>query len=115
MRILWGTSSPIQVRDKFLGIATKLRARGSYKIQVDNPQKFLTKLIGNNINIMDQQELLDDYFANEFQGKIKSTITCALNETQTELLGIEARLEEFAETVEPFFGNVFEDYGKFPG
>jgi len=111
MEILWGTSSPIQVRDKLLGIATKLRARGSYKIQVDNPQKFLTKLIGNNINIMEQQELLDDYFANEFQSKIKASITRALNETQTELLGIEARLEEFAETVEPFFGDVFVDYG----
>ena len=111
MEVLWGTSSPIQVRDKLLGIATKLRARGAYKIQVGNPQTFLTKLIGSNINIMDQQELLDDYFANEFQSKIKSSITRALNETQTELLGIEAHLEEFAETVEPFLGGAFEDYG----
>ncbi len=111
MEILWGTSSPIQVRDKILGIATKLKARGAYKIQVDNPQKFLTKLIGNNIDLMEQQELLDNYFANEFQGKIKSSITRALNETQTELLGIEAHLEEFAELVEPFFAEVFDDYG----
>jgi membrane protease subunit (stomatin/prohibitin family) len=111
MEILWGTTSPIQVRDKLLGIATKLRARGAYKIQVDNPQKFLTKLIGNNIDIMAQQELLDDYFVNEFQSKIKSSITRALNETQTELLGIEAHIDEFAETVEPFMVEVFEDYG----
>ena len=111
MEILWGTSSPIQVRDKLLGIATKLRARGSYKIQVDNPQKFLTKLVGNNINVVNQQELLDDYFANEFQSKVKSSITRALNETETELLGIEARLDEFSEVVEPFFGEVFDDYG----
>ena len=103
MEILWGTSSPIQVRDKLLGIATKLRARGAYKIQVGNPETFLTKLIGNNIDTMDQQELLDDYFANEFQSKIKSSITRALNETMTELLGIEARLDEFSEEVEPFF------------
>jgi len=99
------------VRDKLLGIATKIRARGAYKIQVDNPQKFLTKLIGNNINIMAQQELLDNYFTNEFQSKIKSSITRAINETQTELIGIEARLVEFAETVEPFFGEVVEEYG----
>lgn len=111
MEIKWGTSSPIQVRDKLLGIATKLLARGAYKIQIGNPQKFLTKLIGNNISSVMQQELLDDYFANEFQGKIKASITRALNETQTELLGIESRLEEFAETVEPFFGEVFDDYG----
>ena len=111
MEILWGTSSPIQVRDKLLGIATKLRARGAYKIQIGNPQKFLTKLVGNNINIVGQQELLDEYFANEFQSKIKSSITRALNETQTELLGIESRIDEFSETVEPFLGEVFEDYG----
>jgi len=111
MEILWGTTSPIQVRDKLLGIATKLRARGAYKIQVDNPQKFLTKLVGNNTGSIDQQTLLDEYFANEFQSKIKSSITRALNETQTELLGIEARIDEFAETVEPFLGEVFEDYG----
>ena len=111
MEILWGTSSPIQVRDKLLGIATKLRARGAYKIQIDNPQKFLTKLLGNNIPFEAQQELLDNYFANEFQGKIKASITRTLNETDTELLGIEARIEEFAEAVEPFLGEVFEDYG----
>jgi membrane protease subunit (stomatin/prohibitin family) len=111
MEILWGTISPIQVRDKLLGIATKLRARGAYKIQIDNPQKFLTKLLGNNIPFEGQQELLDNYFANEFQGKIKASITRALNETQTELLGIEARIDEFAEAVEPFLGEVFDDYG----
>ena len=111
MEILWGTSSPIQVRDKLLGIATKLRARGAYKIQIDNPQIFLTKLIGNNILSQSQQGLVDNYFANEFQSKIKSSITRTLNETQTELLGIEARLDEFAETVEPFFSEAFSEYG----
>ncbi len=111
MEILWGTASPIQVRDKLLGIATKLRARGAYKIQVDNPAIFLSKLVGNNISFEGQQEVLDDYFANEFQGKIKASITRALNETQTELLGIEARLEEFAEAVQPFLGEALNAYG----
>ena len=111
MEILWGTSSPIQVRDKFIGIATKLRARGSYRIQIENPQRFLTTLVGNTVNSVEQQELLDDYFANEFQGKIKSSITRALNETETELLGIEARIEEFAEVVAPFLSEAFELYG----
>ena len=109
--ILWGTTSPIQVRDKQLGIATKLRARGAYRILIDNSTKFLTKMIGNNVNAVDQQALFDDYFSNEFQSKIKASITRALNETETELIGIDARIEEFAETVEPFLGEVFEDYG----
>ena len=111
LEIKWGTTSPIQVRDKLLGIATKIRARGSYKIQVNNPQKFLTKLIGNNADMITSQNLLDDYFASEFQSKIKTSITRALNETQTELLGIEARILEFSEAVEPFFGEVLDEYG----
>jgi len=110
MEILWGTDSPIQVRDKFLGIATKLKARGAYKIQVGNPAIFLEKLIGNNVPVATQTDLTL-FFRNEFQSKIKSSITRALNETQTELYGIEARIEEFAETIEPFMDEVLKEYG----
>ena len=108
--ILWGTSSPIQVRDKLLGIATKIKARGSYKVQISNPSLFLDKLIGNNVPTQTQDEL-NKYFVNEFQSKIKSVITRALNETNTELLGIEARLDEFSETIEPFMQETLGDYG----
>ena len=55
--IRWGTDSPIQVRDKLLGIATKLKSRGSYKVQIENPAKFLEKLVGNNIIFQTQNEL----------------------------------------------------------
>lgn len=108
--ILWGTDSPIQVRDKLLGIATKLKSRGSYKVQVDNSVKFLEKLIGNNVSFQTQDEI-NKYFINEFQSKIKSVIARALNETNTELLGIDARLDEFSETIKPFMQDVLNDYG----
>ncbi len=110
MEIRWGTSSPIQVRDKLLGIATTLRGRGSYKVAIANPSKFLTKLVGNNVPPMVQEDL-DKYFVNEFQSKIKSVITRALNETPTELLGIEGRLDEFSETIMPFMQDILDDYG----
>ena len=110
IEIRWGTDSPIQVRDKLLGIATKLRCRGSYKIQIDNPVKFLEKLIGNNISFQLQEEL-NKYFINEFQSKIKSVIARALNESNTELLGIDARLDEFSEIIEPYMQEILEDYG----
>jgi membrane protease subunit (stomatin/prohibitin family) len=108
--ILWGTDSPIQVRDKMLGIATKLKARGAYKIQIDNPVKFLEKLIGNNVPFQLQDEL-SKYFINEFQSKIKSSITRAANESTQELLGIEARLDEFADAISPFMQETLSDYG----
>lgn len=108
--IRWGTDSPLQVRDKLLGIATKVRARGSYKVTVGDPGVFLTKLIGNNI-AFETQDGLNKYFASQFQGKIKATLTDALNKTDTELLGIEARLEEFADEVRPYFQRVLDEYG----
>lgn len=109
--ILWGTSTPIQVRDKLLGSATKIGARGAYKIQIDNPQKLLTKLMGSSIPIVGQQEFLDNYFANEFQGIIRAFLTRVLNETQNELLGIESRITEFAQVVEPLLNEAIEIYG----
>ena len=110
IEIRWGTDSPIQVRDKMLGIATKLRCRGSYKVAIENPVKFLEKLVGNNISCQ-LQEQLDDYFISEFQSKIKSIIARALNESNTELLGIDARLDEFSDTIQPYLQETLDNYG----
>lgn len=110
VEIRWGTDSPIQVRDKMLGIATKLRARGAYKVQISNPVKFLEKLIGNNVFYQTQEEL-NKYFINEFQSKIKSVIARAINESDTEILGIDSRLDELSDTIEPFMQEILDDYG----
>lgn len=109
--ILWGTSSPLQVRDKLLGIATKLKARGVYKIQISNPQVVLTKLLGSITQFEGQQDIIDEYFFKEFQGKIRECLTRAFNETQTELIGIEARLGELAGIVELVLAPVLDAYG----
>ena len=108
--ILWGTESPIQVRDKLLGIATKVKARGSYKVQIEDPNKFLSKLIGSNISCQTQKEL-NKYFINEFQSKIKSVIARGINESDTEVLGIDARLDEFSDKIQPFMQDILGGYG----
>lgn len=108
--IFWGTSSPIQVRDKLLGIATKVKARGSYKIEVENPVLFMEKLVGNNVPFQTQEDL-NRYFMNEFQMKIRSVLTQALNETEAELLGIEGRIKEFSGIIEPSIQEMLSDYG----
>ena len=100
VEIKWGTDSPIQVRDKVLGIATKLRARGSYKIQIDNAGKFLETLVGNNIQYQTQADL-NQYFISQFQSKIKSAIAKELMASEVEVLGIDSRLDEFSELIQP--------------
>lgn len=100
VEIKWGTDSPIQVRDKILGIATKLRARGMYKVQVDNSAKFLETVIGNNIQCATQDDL-NKFFISQFQSKIKSAVAKELCASETEVLGIDARLDEFSDLIKP--------------
>ncbi len=100
VEIKWGTDSPIQVRDRILGIATKLHARGSYKIQIENSAKFLETVIGNNIQCATQDDL-NKFFINQFQSKIKSAVAKQLGASETEVLGIDGRLDEFSELIQP--------------
>ncbi|MBR0132527.1 MAG: SPFH domain-containing protein [Lachnospiraceae bacterium] len=108
--IIWGTDSPIQVRDKVWGVRTDARVRGAYKVRINNPSKFLEKLIGNNIPYQFQDDL-NKYFRNEFQGKIKASVSKFLNSLEQELIGIDAYLDELSAKVEPFINEALEDYG----
>lgn len=108
--IRWGTETPIQVRDKVWGVRTDARVRGAYKVRIENPGKFLEKLIGNNIPFQFQEEL-DKYFASEFQGKIKAAVSKFLNALEQELIGIDAYMDELSEKIEPYIDEIVSDYG----
>lgn len=108
--IRWGTETPIQVRDKVWGVRTDARVRGAYKVRIENPAKFLEKLIGNNIPFQFQEEL-DKYFASEFQGKIKTAVSKFLNALEQELIGIDAYMDELSEKIEPYIDEIISEYG----
>ncbi len=108
--ILWGTDSPIQVRDKVWGIRTDARVRGAYKIRVSNPAVFLSKMIGNNVQMLYQSEM-DKYFQNELRGKVKSAVSKFLNSLEQELIGLDAYLDQLSESVEPYLNEILEEYG----
>jgi membrane protease subunit (stomatin/prohibitin family) len=110
MEILWGTSSPIQVRDPVMMIMTSVRARGAYKVRIDNGANFLTKLLGNNIPFALQDELTN-YFNNEFQQHIKSSIAKAMLNANKEILGICAEQNVLAQNIEPILQEILDDYG----
>lgn len=106
----WGTSSPIKVRDKILGIPTDLKANGAYKVRVSQFGKFIEKLVGNNITQMTPDDL-DNYFFNEFQSAIRTVIAQAIDDSQKELLGIDMRLKEISDLVKPYLQQIFDGYG----
>lgn len=110
MEIFWGTDSPIQVRDPVMMISTSVQARGSYKVQVDNPGKFLTKMVGNNVPFIMQGEL-NNYFINEFQQHIKSSLARAIRSANQEILGICAEQDILANQIHPILQEILDDYG----
>ena len=110
MELFWGTDSPIQVRDPRWGIATEIRARGSYSIQVSDAKKFVLKFVSNNSQIKTAEEF-SNKFRTVFMQKVKSLIPRAIQESNVEILGICSRQEEFAERLTPELNSAFEEYG----
>lgn len=111
--IEWGTMQPIRYGDPMLG-PVNIKAGGAYKVQISNPQKFLTKLIGNNIDY-ETQEGLYNYFANEFSMYISDSINKTLQLLQSqnykEVFHYVGNLVVFAKSVEPQIQSIFDDYG----
>ncbi len=110
LEIKWGTDSPIQLRDPVLKIATSIRARGAYKIQIVNGAEFLLKLLGNNINIFNQ-ESLNNYFINEFQQHIKSCLAETIISLNKEIIGINAEQNNIAHKIQSELQKILELYG----
>lgn len=110
MEITWGTDSPIVVRDKVVGVATKIRARGSYRVRIKNSKQLLTKLFGSNITECRQEEI-SRYFINEFQSKIKAALAGALYNENAELIRASEKLVEYSEKLQPEIQKILSDYG----
>lgn len=110
MEILWGTDSPIQVRDPIFSIMCDIRSRGAYKINISDSAKFLTKLIGNKIQFQTQEELTN-FFRSEFLMHIKSTLATAIKSKNEELIGINSRQAEIAAEISKIISTIFDDYG----
>lgn len=91
-------------------IATSVQARGSYKVQVDDPGKLLAKMVGNNVPFLMQGEL-NNYFINEFQQHIKSSLARAIRSSNQEIMGICAEQDTLATQIQPILQEILNDYG----
>lgn len=110
MEILWGTQTPIQVRDPVHRIFCSVQARGAYKVKVSDPSKFLKYMVGNNVQSVGQDDLRK-YFGSQMMMYIKSYITQFINSANAEILGICAYQIEIAIIITPFIGKTIEPYG----
>ena len=108
--MLWGTVTPINVRDKVHGIVTEVKARGAYRIVVDDGLKVLTTIVGGSYAGMNEEEM-DSYFENEFQGIIVASISQYLNTLTQEMIGIQAQIPLIQRDITPYIQNVISNYG----
>lgn len=99
----WGTPQPILFRDTDLGMV-RLRAFGTYSMQVSDPQLFVNKIVG-------QQGIYDTNQISEYlRSSIVQQLTSLLGETMKSVLDLAAQFNTLASatraTVEQDFANL---------
>ncbi|MBQ9311309.1 MAG: SPFH domain-containing protein [Bacteroidales bacterium] len=108
----WGTMSPIQYFDDTFG-NLNVKSYGAFKVHINNPSKFLTKLIGNNVDFETQQGL-KKYFANEFQMHIVNSLSQTLDNLKASgkvIFETVRNTVEIASAIEPHIAEIIAAYG----
>lgn len=68
MNVKWGTSAPLQLQDPKYKIMVAVRAFGQFGVRIEDPRKFLLKLVGT-LPLFDQDTMI-----NYFRGLLMSNI-----------------------------------------
>lgn len=109
LNVPWGTSDPLQLEDPEFHIMLPVRAFGQYGITVEDPCKFLIKLVGTLPAFT--QKTLTSYFRGILVMGVKDLIAKYLVEKNVSILKISAHLNEIAEYLEERFTEKFSTYG----
>ena len=109
LEMLWGTDSPIQIKDAEFGFAVGVRARGSYSIQIKDSKKFFVKLVGNTE--LFTKESIEDMFRSAFQMKIKTAIAKEMRQSNLTILDMNTELENISEKVQNSLAEIIDEYG----
>ncbi len=100
----WGTPEPIPLRDKELGLV-RLRAFGTYSMQVADPQLFVNKIVGAQ-GIYDTRQIADF-----LRGILVSKMVDLMGETEASLFDMPKVYEEIAAGVKAKSQDDFANVG----
>lgn len=100
----WGTPEPVALRDKELGLV-RLRAFGSYSMQVADPQLFVNKIVGTQ-GIYDTSRITDF-----LRAMIVSKLIDLMGETQSSLFDLPRLYEEIGAGVKAKTQDDFANVG----
>lgn len=100
----WGTPEPITLRDQDFGMI-RLRAFGNYSVQIDNPQLFVTKIVGTGRGYQTKQ--IEDYL----RGMIIARFSDILGEAKIPALDLPAMQDEIGGAVRAKLSDDFDALG----
>ncbi len=100
----WGTKGPIMVRDPEFSMV-RLRAYGTYEIQVSDPEAFLREIVGTDVHFTVDE--IDDQLSN----LIVSKLATVLGQDKTPMLDLAANYDLFNEHITNGIKPYFAEYG----
>lgn len=103
--IKWGTSTPLQLQDPKFNIIVSVRAFGQFGIQIEDPRKFLLKLVGT-LPTFDQDTLIK-YYRGVLMSNINEIISSYIIHKKISVVEINAYAAEISkhiyEAIKPSF------------
>ncbi|WNS43600.1 SPFH domain-containing protein [Paenibacillus sp. MMS20-IR301] len=109
MNVKWGTSSPLQLQDPKYKIMVGVRAFGQFGVRIDDPRKFLLKLVGT-LPLFDQETMVT-YFRGLLMSNINELISSYLVHKKISILEINAYVVEISKHIQGRLASSFLDNG----
>ena len=108
----WGTPDRVHFNDKKFGVQTTVGVNGSYKFNIKNSQKLISKIVGNADYLTSED--LRRKFATEVIFEIRDILTSVLNDGSFSLLDIAnvaSSERKLADLCHESLEKVFDNYG----
>lgn len=107
--VKWGTPSPIQLQDPIYGVFVPVRSHGVFGLRIDDPKRFLIKLVGT-LPAFTRQDI-SDYFRGLYVARVKDAISTYIIERKIGILEVNRFLDELSEHLQGRIAPVMADYG----
>ncbi|MEK4850392.1 SPFH domain-containing protein [Paenibacillus sp. FSL H7-0756] len=109
MNVKWGTSAPLQLQDPKYKIMVAVRAFGQFGVRIEDPRKFLLKLVGT-LPLFDQDTMIN-YFRGLLMSNINELISSYLVHKKISILEINAYVVEISKHIQGRLASSFLDSG----
>jgi membrane protease subunit (stomatin/prohibitin family) len=107
--IKWGTRTHLDLFDPVLKIPVRIGAHGEFEIKIDNPRKFLIKVVGNSAGMTKSQ--IQDFFRDKMGLYVKSAIADAMIGGNISYYEMSSRIKHLSEVLHMGLKDEFINYG----